>query len=178
MFDPTAFDNMKVVVEGALYDFDFAGKIVIIDRNDIMNMAKMSRSFDVSFTLPESQVTAMIEIKSNLINLAAELLPDSLSEKHAGCYMKLQFFHHGITDAKPLNNIETILFEIWGRNRKISQSVTVNHPESEINNVHSIELDRLIREDQIEDLVELIDSMVLTLEHLEGYLSKNHFNLN
>ena len=76
MFDPTAFDNMKVVIEGALYDLDLAGKIVIIDRNDIMNIAKMSRRFDVSFTLPEARVTAMIEITSNLINLAAELLPE------------------------------------------------------------------------------------------------------
>src|SRR4051794_1954411 len=111
MFDPTAFDNMKVVIEGALYDLDLSGQIIIIDRNDVVNIAKMSRSFDVYFTLPESEVTAMIEIKSDLINLAAELLPDSHAEKQSGCYMKLQFIHQGITDDKPLKKIQSILID-------------------------------------------------------------------
>ncbi|SDL92430.1 hypothetical protein [Bacillus sp. OK048] len=176
MFDPTAFDNMKVVVEGAIYDIDLAGKIVIIDRNDIVNLAKMSRSFDVSFTLPDAQVTAVIEISSNIINLAAELLPNSLAENQSGCYIQLKFNHNGITDATHLNKVERILLEIWGGTRKISQSVTINHTESEVYNVHLIELDRLVREDQILDLVELIDSMVLTLENIEDYLSKINLN--
>lgn len=55
MFDPTAFDNMKVVIEGALYDLDICGEIVITDRNDSFNMAKMSRTFDISFRLPEKR---------------------------------------------------------------------------------------------------------------------------
>jgi hypothetical protein len=41
MFDPTAFDNMKVVLEGALYDLDIMGEIIITDRNDLFNTAKM-----------------------------------------------------------------------------------------------------------------------------------------
>ena len=172
MFDPTAFENMKVVIEGALYDLDLAGQISIIDRNDLVNTAKMSRSFDVYFTLPESEVAAMIEIKSDLINLAAELLPDSIEEKQSGCYMKLQFIHHGITDETHLGKIQSILMDIWGRTRKISQSITINHFESTINNVNSIELDRLVREEQMEDMVELLDTMVTTLEHLQSYLSK------
>lgn len=36
MFDPTAFDNMKVVIEGAIYDLDLDGEISIIDRNDLL----------------------------------------------------------------------------------------------------------------------------------------------
>ncbi|MGZ4162287.1 MAG: hypothetical protein ACXVNF_16040, partial [Neobacillus sp.] len=55
VFDPTAFDNMKVVIEGALYDMDIIGEIIITDRNDIMNMAKLSRRFDICFTLPNSE---------------------------------------------------------------------------------------------------------------------------
>lgn len=170
MFDPTAFDNMKVVIEGALYDLDLAGKIEIIDRNDIVNMAKMSRSFDLYFRLPEALESAKIEINSDFINLATELLPNSLSDKQSGCYMNLQFFHEGITEAKPLKKIQRILFDIWGGTRKIGQSFTINPSESMIYNVISIELDRLVGEDQMEDMVELIDTMVTTLEHLQSYL--------
>ncbi len=94
MFDPTAFDNMKVVIEGAIYDLDLDGEINIIDRNDLINLAKMSRSFDVSFKLPGNktrQVIAKIILKSNLENLAAELLPGSLSDKDSGSMVRLEF---------------------------------------------------------------------------------------
>ena len=49
MFDPTAFENMKVVMEGIFYDKDLSGEIIILDRNDIMNIAKLSRTYDLSF---------------------------------------------------------------------------------------------------------------------------------
>ena len=58
--------------------------------------------------------------------------------------MNLQFFHEGITEAKPLKKIQRILFDIWGATRKIGQSVTINPSESMIYNVISIELDRLV----------------------------------
>ena len=51
MFDPTAFENMRVVMEGIFYDKDLSGDITIVDRNDVINTAKMSRDFDLSFQL-------------------------------------------------------------------------------------------------------------------------------
>lgn len=172
MFDPTAFDNMKVVIEGALYDLDLAGEIVITDRNDILNMAKMSRSFDVHFQLASTQqVSAKLEIKADFINLAAELLPNTLLEKHSGCTIGLQFFHKGITDEKQLNNIKDILFDIWGETRQIVQSVTMTPSKSRIENCISIEFDRLITEDQMDNLVEMIDFMIKTQLRIQSYLS-------
>lgn len=173
MFDPTAFDNMKVVIEGALYDLDLAGEIVITDRNDIVNMAKMSRSFDVHFQLSSTQqgsVTAKLEIRADFINLAAELMPNSLSQKQDGCTIKLQFFHYGITDEAQLNKIREIFIDIWGETRQISQSVTITPSISLIHNCISIEFDRLINEDQMDDLVEMIDFMMKTNEQLQSYL--------
>jgi hypothetical protein len=173
MFDPTAFDNMKVVIEGALYDLDLAGEIVITDRNDIVNMAKMSRSFDVHFQQSSNQqaiVTAKLEIKADLMNLAAELLPNFLSQKQSGCAIKLQFFHHGITDEAELKNIRDIFLTIWGESRQISQSVTITPLKSLIYNCITIEFDRLISEDQMDDLVEMIEFMMKTNEQLQSYL--------
>lgn len=173
MFDPTAFDNMKVVIEGALYDLDIAGEIVITDRNDIMNMAKMSRSFDVHFHNASTQpiiVTAKLEIKADLINLAAELLPDYIGQKQSGCTINLQFFHTGITDEAQLQNIRQLFFDIWGETSQIIQSVTITPSTSLIHNCTSIEFDRLISENQMDDLVEMINFMIKTNDQLRSYL--------
>ena len=69
MFDPTAFENMRVVMEGILYDKDLSGDIMIVDRNDVINTAKMSRNFDLSFQLKSSfvsKVTCKVTLKANL----------------------------------------------------------------------------------------------------------------
>lgn len=173
LFDPTAFDNMKVVIEGALYDLDLAGEIVINDRNDFVNIAKMSRSFDISFELPETEknsVIARIEIKSNLKNLAAELLSGDQSENQSGCFVKLEFFHDGVTKKRDLANIHQILLEIWGEKRIIRQTVMIHSTIPGNNNVITIDFDKVITEDHLEDLVEMVNHMITTMQRLQSYL--------
>lgn len=169
MFDPTAFDNMKVVIEGALYDLDISGEIVITDRNDSINMAKMSRRFDMTFRLPEKKVKATIELKSGLVNLAAELLPSIQSEEQAGCMLSLKFIAAKENELDiDYTAIKALLTDIWGPTRIINQSVLYD-PLS-IDPAHSliitIEFDRLIHEDQIEDLVEMTEFIITTLKRL------------
>ncbi|MFJ7725628.1 hypothetical protein ACIQXV_05620 [Neobacillus sp. NPDC097160] len=167
MFDPTAFDNMKVVIEGALYDNDISGEIVITDRNDLMNMAKMSRHFDVSFQLPNRPVTAKFKMESRLANLAAELLLHAVQEQHAGCFVRLEF-SLDYEEEIDFQTIKDILEDTWGTDRKISLSV--HQDPLDMNKTKStlitVEFDRLITEDQLEDLVEMINFMKLTLEQL------------
>jgi len=180
MFDPTAFDNMKVVIEGALYDLDLAGSIVIVDRDDVVNLAKMSRSFDVHFTLSEvrnEQITAKIEILSTMKNLAAELLTDVPTEKYAGCELRLQFTCNGIMDEIQRKKLQKIFQDIWGRKRKIIQSVHITPSESNVLNIINVLFDRLISEEQMEDFDDLLDSMVTTLIQiltLSKEIHKNH----
>ncbi|MDF2790943.1 MAG: hypothetical protein K0S80_4045, partial [Neobacillus sp.] len=87
-----------------------------------------------------------------------------------GCTIKLQFFHYGITDEAQLKKIRDIFIDIWGETRQISQSVTITPSISLIHNCISIEFDRLINEDQMDDLVEMIDFMMKTNEQLQSYL--------
>ncbi|MDQ0197598.1 hypothetical protein [Neobacillus ginsengisoli] len=173
MFDPTAFDNMKVVIEGALYDMDISGEIIIIDRNDIMNMAKLSRRFDICFTLPNSEripVSAKIEMEAHLINLAAELLTVPQTENEGGCQVRLQFFIEHAENKENYPTIQKIFMDIWGETRKINQSVQY-HPlsnEKKIKNSITVEFDRLISEEQLDDLVEMTDFMITTLKQLQS----------
>ncbi|UOK56770.1 hypothetical protein MGI18_18515 [Bacillus sp. OVS6] len=51
MFDPTAFDNLKVVLEGAIYDADLGGFITVIGRKDLVDLAAMSRCYQNTFQL-------------------------------------------------------------------------------------------------------------------------------
>jgi hypothetical protein len=174
MFDPTAFDNMKVVIEGALYDLDLNGEIVITDRNDLLNTAKMSRLFTISFRLPgmaENQVTATMEMEAKLKNLAVELLPGMLSNELAGCYVKLQFCLEVIDEVAEYQALAAIFKKIWGEKRKISQSVEYNPLDhsKKIKNVVTVDFDRMVGEAQIDDLVEMIDFMVTTLQQLESF---------
>jgi hypothetical protein len=170
MFDPTAFDNMKVVMEGALYDLDIIGEIVITDRNDLINIAKMSRTFDVSFQLPNSTVKAKIEMTSNLVNLAAELLPALQSEQQAGCHVSLQFLNEHADIEIDFHAVETILMNIWGSTRKITQSVEYHPLEVERQPIHviKVDFDRLISEDQMDDLVDMTEFIITTLKQLNG----------
>jgi hypothetical protein len=180
IFDPTAFDNMKVVIEGALYDMDIGGEIVITDRNDLVNLAKMSRCFDVSFTLPEGRengVLAKIEMVSNLMNLAAELLPGTATQtekKESGCQVKLHYFLEGIVKLVDYQAIESILFDIWGETRKVTQIVEYSPLDKvkKIKNQVTIEFERLISEEQMENLVEMIDFMITTIQHLQSFVSE------
>ncbi|MFP5107826.1 hypothetical protein ACSU6B_13740 [Neobacillus sp. C211] len=168
MFDPTAFDNMKVVIEGALYDLDIIGEIVITDRNDLINMAKMSRKFDVSFRLPKSSIIANIEMTSNLVNLAAELLPAIQSEQKAGCHLRLQFLIEHKDMEIDFHAVENILLNVWGSTRKLTQIVQYRPLEIVRKQTHviNVDFDRLIREDQVDDLVEMTEFIMTTLKQL------------
>ncbi|MCQ6277836.1 hypothetical protein [Bacillus sp. EB600] len=169
MFDPTAFENMKVVLEGAVYDLDLNGEIIVIDRNEFINTAKLSRKYELSFKLQNpSPITASIILESKLENLAAELLPVSLSEKRAGCSIRLFFSFKHQENIIDYEKIEKVLIEIWGTDRKISQTVLFSPLQKKsIKSVATIEFGRLVHEDQIDDLTSMIDFIITTCDRLQ-----------
>ncbi|MCM3566868.1 hypothetical protein [Neobacillus mesonae] len=175
MFDPTAFDNMKVVIEGALYDKDMDKEIVIIDRNDLLNSAKMSRKFNISFIENKhkiNRISANINLAAGLENLGAELLPGKLPDNSAGCYVEPVFTIYHDHDNKHYQAIQQIFLGVWGELRRITQTVVMNPFEPQnVKNIVSIDFERLINEDQMDDLVEMIDFMISTLKDLDSYFS-------
>ncbi|PGL69926.1 hypothetical protein [Bacillus sp. AFS055030] len=91
MFDPTAFDNMKVIIEGLIYDKDLDGEYEIVDRNDFVNLSKMDRLFSIQFkklnksnrttTCTFSMRTTASELYNELINGNTEV----------GSYIEIEF---------------------------------------------------------------------------------------
>lgn len=176
MFDPTAFENMKVVIEGALYDCDLEGEITIVDRNDIMNMAKLSRSYDVTFSLSNDEaVKCEFSMEAALENLAAELLPASLSERLAGTAIFITFGMTHLNNRLLHEEIDNELKTIWGNGRNIKHIMKVD-PFQDADMIRKeivIDFNRLIFEDQMDDVVEMVDYMIRSLEKINKILRRN-----
>ncbi|MBN8200184.1 MULTISPECIES: hypothetical protein [Bacillaceae] len=175
MFDPTAFENMKVVMEGGFYDRDLDGEIRIVDRNDILNSAKMSRRYDITFkdNAEGPEIFCTFTMEAGLDNLAAELLPQGKSGKLAGCRIYVKFIIKHQIDSQASLQIREVLRHIWGSGRKVEQTVKY-HPENmkalaETETV--ISFNRLIHEEQIDDLNEMISYMTASMKALR----KIHF---
>lgn len=174
MFDPTAYENMKIVLEGLLYDRDLAGEISIIDRNELVNIAKLSRKFEITFQDRESvKASCTFIMEAALENLAAELHPALLSEKLSGCRITIRFSFSQRNEPEQTAGIGKLMKAIWGENRTITQTVSydpLSKPDI-VQNITEITFGRLIYEDQIDDLALLSDHMAECLRKLEDVLS-------
>ncbi|WP_075982038.1 hypothetical protein [Bacillus massilinigeriensis] len=166
MFDPTAFENMKVVLEGALYDRDLEGEICIIGRNDSINLSSLSRSFELTFTLKEKDTAqCTVRVYANLENLASELLPSMKSERLSGCTLSIIFTVDHEDDFELHEGIAKALTEVWGMDRTYQHKMILN-PFQEDNMIKkevTIDFNRLIYEDQMDDFIHMIDFMILSM---------------
>jgi hypothetical protein len=144
MFDPTVFDNLKVVLEGCVYDYDLEEKIAVTGRSDIVDLATLTRTFSVRFTrrhpdvsqvsatspsLPwgyredadpafrnmlEHGAEAEIVLHAELRDLAGELLEGSRTHTAYGCRLWTVF--RMVTAHDQLcGDIANLLTSLWGR---------------------------------------------------------------
>lgn len=165
MFDPTVFENLKVVIEGALYDLDLEGQILIINRQDLVDMARMGRHYHITFKEKTIEpIHAYIDLKIDLDNLVTELRN---TNGNPGCYLEIGFnFKLNSLDACPM--IEKVLTTIWGSTRKIQQEISYQYgSENHYTNNSKIIFHRLIHEDNIDDLLEMIDYIIDSIHQLQ-----------
>ncbi len=165
MFDPTVFENLKVVIEGALYDLDLEGQILIIDRQDQVDMAKMGRRYRITFKdKTNDEIVSYIDLKIDLDNLVTELRN---TEGNPGCVLEIGFiFKLNTLDACPA--IEQVLTTIWGNTREIQQEISYQYgSENRYTNNSKIIFHRLIHEDNIDDLLEMIDYIIDSIHQLQ-----------
>ncbi|WP_210365038.1 hypothetical protein [Bacillus sp. REN3] len=171
MFDPTAYENIRVVIEGAVYDRDLSGEILVIDRNDWFNAAKMSRKYEITFSLTgnfPSRFSGSITIEAGIENLAAELMETGNASQLAGCIVKIHFLIEHPDEPSVFGEIQEILESVWGRERVIEQTVQSSPFANNtlVKNAVTVSFNRLVYEHQIEDLAGMIDYMIMSLEKL------------
>ncbi|RSD26576.1 hypothetical protein [Mesobacillus subterraneus] len=176
MFDPTAFENIKVVIEGDIYDRDLSGEILVIDRDDWINTAKLSRKYEISFTVkgfvPE-KLSAGLVLEAGLENLSAELLGTESANQLAGCKVEIFFSLYHSNDLEVFQDIQDTLQGVWGQDRAIIQNVR-HSPLQNSRHIHNkavISFDRLVYEEQIEDLTNMVDYMNESLKKLKKIIA-------
>jgi hypothetical protein len=87
MFDPTVFDNLKVIVEGYIYDLDLENEISVTDRSDNIDLATMSRSYTITFANKyKKNPTATIGMEMRQQQLVGELMH---SIENPGCHINV-----------------------------------------------------------------------------------------
>jgi hypothetical protein len=174
LFDPTAFENIKVVIEGEIYDRDLSGEIAVIDRNDWINTAKLSRKYEICFRLEASKaprLSATMVLEAGLEHLSAELLGHS--DHLAGCIASIRFNLQHPDDDDIYKSVQNVLESIWGKGRAIKQAALIPPFETAamVENKATVSFNRLIYEDQIDDLSEMVQYMVESLKKLKQVIN-------
>ncbi|WP_062356571.1 hypothetical protein [Bacillus kwashiorkori] len=172
MFDPTAYENLKVVLEGNVYDFDLEGKIVVIERNDIVNLADLSRSFTITYRINNEFRTyteTKIELFSSFKQQASEWY--SLKEE-AGANLKLYYYIH-----HPLNEIleKRVLKFIKQKYMRdfTMESCKLIYSDQTINYRYVLEKNYLLTEDKIDEITNfVVDTTTFSTELEEMILKK------
>jgi hypothetical protein len=176
LFDPTIYDNLKVVFEGALYDLDREGRVLVSGREDLIDLAAMARTFRMQVEKSGGLCKAKVELCSGLVDFASELRRMHLAGEVPGCELGIQFWlpESLITHSEA---IHTYLEDVWGevalpRHERISifqpgttQPVEVGAREGTYK--ISLVFRNKIDEDNMEDIVPLLDHLVGTLEFME-----------
>ncbi|EJQ52735.1 hypothetical protein QUG02_10285 [Bacillus hominis] len=175
MFDPTAFENLKVIVEGAVYDFDLHGDILVTDRKDVMDLASLSRMYSISFQLTETfktMVEAIFSLSVDAKNLSGEIL--EVPQFIPGCEMKLAFSFEMEQPEIGCQEIETLLQSIWGKERMITQKISYEYNKQAISYHNKVEVlfQKAITEDHVDDLIAVISHMIETVRTIQHFLQK------
>ncbi|MFY0545155.1 hypothetical protein [Brevibacillus sp. H7] len=180
MFHPIVFDNIKVVLEGAVYDRDFEGAVTVTGRSDVMDLATFHRQFQIEFGLADEinsrdAVKATIQLKTSLADIASEQLEQTITD-HVGCTICIHFSLL-IRDVKrETEAIIAIVNDIWGHRPHIAQLVKsrldehrLTWPPERYENQVTLDFHRKIDEGNIEDMRRLVDHCIQTLVQLQEF---------
>ncbi|MGM7703457.1 hypothetical protein ACSVDE_17125 [Pseudalkalibacillus sp. Hm43] len=167
MFDPTIFDNLKVSIENYVYDLDnLAEEVTVTNREDLMEMATMSRSFVLQFVLADSpEVKAEIVLDASLKDLATEIL--EVKGEDPGCQLTVRFYKEIDSVEEQCAQIQEALDEIWDQGQPPVQTLSYVYGQNEMMNKIEIKFNRKINEDQIEDIPNLVDHVIDSLDRLD-----------
>lgn len=167
MFDPTIFDNLKVVLEGVVYDLDLSNQVQVTNRKDLVDLATMGRTFSVHLQVSDCKTPyPLIElaIHSTIKDFALEKIDGN--EKEAGCNFDITFFTKIYDPQVDCPKIERTLNNLWGSRPKITQEISyLFHSEGTTLNKVVLHFGRKINEDQIDDLQPMVELGIKTLHY-------------
>ncbi|MGR3764751.1 hypothetical protein [Rossellomorea sp. NS-SX7] len=160
MFDPTAFDNLKVVVEGAVYDLDLSGDISILDRKDLFDFAHYERAYVIHYSLPHRSSSISLELRADMGHFLAER--NGLAEKNqAGAV--IQLIYNG---NEKIYEHQEELETTWGPDKSwewINVHSSLHPPKVQ----GVLKFNRVITEEMVDDILQMVSFSMETLEQLD-----------
>jgi hypothetical protein len=173
MYHPSVYDNLKIVLEGVVYDSDFAGDIEIIDRKDIIDFAVIEKSISISFIVlgMSETIRGKLILSTNLENLAIEKLQDNPDA--AGCNLSIEI-------ETPVYEIETdckqiqVILRKWTSGdlkSELEQKLTYIYGESRnvYQNMISIQIEKPVTEEETERFSEVLNQVIESIKELNEY---------
>ncbi|MFS0781504.1 hypothetical protein [Bacillus sp. 1P06AnD] len=170
MFDPTAYENFKVILEGSIYEHDFTGDIKVIDRSETIDLSILSRCFSMTFVkIGQEKVKGRVILHSSLADLADEILEQD--RMLPGAFIDIHFLYGSKEQETPkgLKQIRDCLLEVWGKERQ----VVITERRSFDGDTFSpyeycaqLSFNRKISEGQSEDLYDLITYCMKSLDRI------------
>ncbi|MCP3738865.1 hypothetical protein [Rossellomorea sp. BNER] len=156
MFDPTAFDNLKVVLEGAVYDLELNGDLKIVNRKDLVDLASLSRTYSIYFhSCLHMDVHAKMELSAGLEELSGELL---LKKKERGASIQISY------EGKLTKTHYEYLLASWGAREVEWLEVYSNRKPLVCKAI--VHFDRFITEEMIDELPALVRHLLQTLDEI------------
>ncbi|TYR76541.1 hypothetical protein FZC79_06580 [Rossellomorea vietnamensis] len=151
MFDPTAYENLKVVLQGALYELELLGSLKVVNREDIVDLASLARRYSLTLCNPvKEDITVTVTLSAGAKEWNAEAFPEYGGEPGA----RLQVLYESEGSPFPETFISG-MEEWWGERRKIEwrEVTSTLHPS-----FHQaiIDFNRIITEEMVDDLEEVV----------------------
>lgn len=160
MFDPTAFDNMKTLLEGMIYDDDLHGDIEVIKREDVVNLARMNRVFTIGFKLSGKDVEALMKLEMQNSQLYEELLGKT---KDPSCNLAVSF-HYQDTHLFHIQTKQEWLEQYLEKEVNVIVSYNPLQEERDYDISFLVPMAEGLKEDEMELLEVIYEKMIVALQ--------------
>ncbi|MDN4074518.1 hypothetical protein [Fictibacillus terranigra] len=169
MFDPTIYENLKIILEGMVYDLDFDGQLKVTNRSDIVDLAALSRTYSLEVLLKENNargLKAKVELKAGLEDLADEIM--ERETENTGCRFSVTFYLTVQDIERECSEIGEILRTIWKPIGEISQKVSYIYgmPRGSYSNEVLVLLNHKLHDENSGQLEEYLDRMMASYEQI------------
>jgi hypothetical protein len=173
VYHPSVYDNLKVVLEGAVYDLDFSGAIEIVNRKDLVDLAVIERNYSIDFLVSgiSESFKGNLLLSTNLENYATEKLKDNPEAAGSKLSIHIETPVYEIeTDCKQL---QAILKKWTEEDLKgdVQQKLTYIYGESRnvFHNTISIHLQKPFSEEEPERFALIMEQVITSMKEMNEY---------
>ncbi|KSU85541.1 hypothetical protein GA0061096_1808 [Fictibacillus enclensis] len=169
MFDPTIYENLKVILEGMAYDLDFEGVLKVTGRKDLVDLASMSRTYSLEVLLSgkkEKDVRAKIGLKAGLEDLADEIM--ERETERTGCIFSVTFYTTVQDIDAECSRIGEAMRRLWKTDGEVTQTLSYIYglPRGCYQNQIDVVIHLKLHEENSEQLEDYVNRILLAAERI------------